>query len=74
MKKQKVNKYEILYGGNPDGTFTKDSLQCTRIIYAVDQEHVIDYYENMWPNIEVHNIKLVEEDIDISKHTTRRLT
>lgn len=73
VPKQEVNKYEIRYGGNPEGGFTKDSLQCTRIIYAVSKEKVLEYCERMWPNIVIHDVELIEEDIDITKHTTRRI-
>lgn len=60
-----VNKYEIRYGGNPEGGFTKDSLQCTRIIYATSVDNVLDYCEKTWPNIlPIHEVKLICEDID----------
>lgn len=66
-----VNKYEICYGGNPEGGFSKDSLQSTRIIYATSEENVIEYCEKTWPNIfPIHTIKVVAENIDTS--TIRR--
>lgn len=68
-----VNKYEIRYGGNPEGGFTRESLQCTRIIYATSVENVLEYCEVNYPNIfPIHEVRLLCDGVDIS--TIRKRT